>query len=245
MGKIADMIERKPLSYPRLIWRLGLGWLALPLVFGVVFVAVALSSLAAYRALQRDGVLGQTEVIARNISRSRNSDGDETLTYYLTHSFRPEGYSDSVTTRQSVGRGLYMGTEVGSFLPVTYIWNQPERNTLDPKRDMFGVVFFGLAGAVALLVALGGTAWGWGRVASARRALLHGDVREARVTDIRKLPLRVNGRARYRITWQDAVGTTGKSLIARPDLALAQNVGDVIVIYVDLRTGRGWWQKQI
>ena len=59
MGKIADMIERKPLSYPRLIWRLGLGWLALPLVFGVVFVAIALSSLAAYRALQRDGVLAR------------------------------------------------------------------------------------------------------------------------------------------------------------------------------------------
>ncbi|SUZ30849.1 hypothetical protein ROE7235_00578 [Roseibaca ekhonensis] len=245
MGKICVMMDRKPLSYPRLFWRLGLVWLAVPLVLGLAFTVVAWVSWTDYRALQRDGVVGETEVIAREIVRRRDSDGDQTLTYYLTHSFRPEGYSDVITTRQSVGRGVYLATQEGDYLPVTYIWNQPERNTLDPKHDMLGVVFFGLAGGVLDLVALGGLVWGWGRVGSARRALLHGEVREARVTQIRKLPLRVNGRARYRVAWQDATGLAGKSLISRPDLALAHTVGDVIVIYVDPRGGRGWWQKQI
>lgn len=239
------MMHRKSLSYPRLIWRLGLVWLAAPLIFGVLFTLGAVTTLSDYRALQRDGVVGETEVIAREVARRRDSDGDVQLTYFLTHRFRPEGYTQTITTRQRVDRGMYLAAAEGDFLPITYVWNQPERNTLDPKRDMFGVVFFGLAGAVGLLVAFGGAVWGWGRLASARRALLHGEVREARVSEIRKLRHTVNKSARYRLIWQDATGQTGQSLTAAPDLALAHNVGDVIVVYVDPASGRGWWQKQL
>jgi hypothetical protein len=239
------MIQRKSLSYPRLIWRLGLVWLVAPLVFGLLFTYGALTTLSDYRALQRDGVLGETEVIAREVARQRSSDGDVQLTYYLTHRFRPEGYTQTITTRQRVDRGVYQSVAEGDLMPITYVWNQPERNSLDPKRDMFGVVFFGLVGAVGLLVAFGGAVWGWGRLASARRALLHGEVREARVSDIRKLRHTVNKSARYRVTWQDATGQAGQSLNASPDLALAHGVGDVIVVYVDPVSGRSWWQKQL
>ncbi|MCC1480773.1 hypothetical protein J1C52_03865 [Roseibaca sp. Y0-43] len=238
-------MQRKPLSYPRLIWRLGLVWLLAPLVFGLLFTHGALTTLAEYRALQRDGVQGETQVIAKEVVRQQDSDGDAQLSYYLTHRFRPEGYTQTITTRQRVDRGVYLGVAEGDFLPVTYVWNQPERNTLDPKRDMFGVVFFGLAGAIGLLMALGGAVWGWGRMASARRALLHGEVREARVSDIRKLRHTVNKAARYRVIWQDAAGESGHSLPASPNLALGLAPGDVIVVYIDPLSGRGWWQKQL
>jgi len=239
------MIQRKSVSYPRLIWRLGLVWLLAPLIFGMLFTVGALTTLADYRALQRDGIVGETEVIAREVVERRNSDGDLQQTYYLTHRFRPEGYSQTITTRQRVDRRVYQGVTQGDFLPVTYVWNQPERNTLDPKRDMFGVVFFGLAGATGLIVASGGAIWAWGRLTSARRALLDGEVREARVTGIRKMPHTVNKIARYRLSWQDAAGETGHSLTAPPALALAYNMGDVIVVYIDPVSGRGWWQQQL
>jgi len=228
-----------------MIWRLGLSWVVVPLLLGVALVGFALSLLADYRELLRDGVQGETVVIARDVVQSRNSDGDRELTYYLSHQFRPEGYSGDVTAREAVSPALYKATEIGDLLPVTYIWNDPERNTLDPKRDVAGVVFFGLAGGIALLVALGGIIWGWGRVASARRALLLGEVREARITGIRLYALSGKKKPRFVVSWTDAAGVNGKSLLASAGLAQAHAPGDVIVVYVDPDNGRGWWQKQI
>ena len=144
-------------------------------------------------------------MIARNISRSRNSDGDETLTYYLTHSFRPEGYSDSVT-HAAIGRARAIYGHGGRefFLPVTYNLEPAGAKHARPEtRHVRGGVFFRALQALWRcwwrLVARHGAGGAWPLPGA---ALLHGDVREARVTDIRKLPLRVNGRARYRVTWQ-------------------------------------------
>ena len=121
----------------------------------------------------------------------------------------------------------------------------PSETRLTPNATWPAWCFFGLAGGIALLVALGGIIWGWGRVASARRALLLGEVREARITGIRPYALSGKKKPRFVVSWTDAAGVNGKSLLASAGLAQAHAPGDVIVVYVDPDNGRGWWQKQI
>jgi len=158
------------MAYARIIWRLRLAWLAIPLVVGLVFCGVAWSIWTTQSALNRDGIVGESVVIARDLSRQRDSEGNESVTYYITHQYHPETRAEPITQRVSVSRALYERVRQGDALPVTYVWHQPDIATLEPGRHLFGVLLFGIVGAVALAVACIGIALGWPRVRAARRS---------------------------------------------------------------------------
>ena len=176
--------------------------------------------LADYRELLRDGVQGETVVIARDVVQSRNSDGDRELTYYLSHQFRPEGYSGDVTAREAVSPALYKATEIGDLLPVTYIWNDPERNTLDPKRDVAGVVFFRVGGGYRAACGPWGHYMGLGArcVCPGARCCWAKCARRASQASVHMRCQERKSRV-FVVSWTDAAGVNGKSLLASAGLA--------------------------
>ncbi|MCC5955246.1 MAG: DUF3592 domain-containing protein [Natronohydrobacter sp.] len=238
-------MERKPFSFWRVARRLGLFWLGLPLIFALGFGGVAISMSAQMILLARDGVTGEAEVLARQVERRRDSEGKETVTYYLRYSYLPEGRHEAIVKRQSVSRRLHDQVREGQFIPVTYAWTQPERATVDARHDRFGLILFGVVGGIGTLVALGLGGWMLSRKLSVLRALRRGEVREARVTGLRRSNVQKNKVQQYVIDWVDATGSTGSSMMDAQETLLRHPIGSVIVVYIDPKTGRGWWEAQI
>lgn len=238
-------MERKRIGLWRLARRLGLFWALFPLAFALTFGWVAISMGAQMALLAREGVIGEAEVLTRQIERRRDSDGRETLTYYLSYTYLPEGRAEPIEKRQGVSRRLYEQVREGQIIPVTYAWTQPERATLDARHDRFGVILFGSIGGIGMLVSLGLGGWMVSRKLSVLRALRHGEVREARVTGMRRTAVQKNRQPQYVIDWEDAAGSTGTSMMAGQSKLLDHPIGSVIVVYIDPKTGRGWWEAQI
>lgn len=237
-------MERKSFSLWRIARRLGLFWVAFPLAFALVFGGVAVAMGAQMALLARDGVTGDAQVLERQIERRRSSDGDESITYFLRYSFTL-GHADAMVKRQSVSRSLYQSVREGESIPVVYAWSQPERASVDLQHDRFGLILFGSFGGIGALVSLGLGGWMVRRKLSVLRALRRGEVREARVTGLRRVNVRKNGRQQYVLDWLDAVGAKGSSMIGDPDAFDAHPAGSVIVVYIDPKTGHGWWDAQI
>ncbi|MCC5964670.1 MAG: DUF3592 domain-containing protein [Natronohydrobacter sp.] len=238
-------MERKPFSFWRIARRLGLFWLAFPLIFALGFGGVAISMSAQMILLARDGVTGEAEVLARQIERRRDSEGRETVTYYLQYRYLPEGHHQPITKRQSISRRLYEQVQQGQIIPVTYAWTQPDRATVDPRHDRFGMILFGVVGGIGAVIALGLGGWMLSRKLSVLRALRRGEVREARVTGLRRSNVQKNKVQQYVIDWEDAKGSTGSSMMDAQETLLRHPIGSVIVVYIDPKTGRGWWEAQI
>lgn len=238
-------MERKPFSFWRVARRLGLFWLGLPLIFALAFGGVAISMGAQMILLARDGVTGEAEVIARQIERRRDSDGKESVTYFLRYSYLPEGHAQRLVKRQSVSRRLYDQVQEGQVIPVTYAWTRPERATVDARHDRFGLILFGVFGGIGAVVALGLGGWMISRKLSVLRALRRGEVREARVTGLRRTNVQKNKVQQYVIDWEDAAGQKGSSMMESQASLLHHPIGSVIVVYIDPKTGRGWWEAQI
>lgn len=238
-------MERKQIGLWRLARRLGLFWALFPLAFALVFGGVAISMGAQAALLAREGVIGEAEVLARQIERRRDSDGRETVSYYLTYTYLPEGRAEPIEKRQGVSRTLYDQVREGQIIPVTYAWTRPERATLDPAHDRFGVILFGSIGGIGMLVSLGLGGWMLSRKMSVLRALRHGEVREARVTGLRRSNVAKNKVPQYMLDWVDAAGQTGTSMMDSQTRLQAHPIGSVIVVYIDPKTGRGWWEAQV
>jgi hypothetical protein len=241
---ILRVMERKPVRLWHLARRLGLIWVALPLVFSVVLGGVGLSLWAKSALLAREGVVIEGLVLDKRIERRSTDNGDE-LIYILRYEYLPPDRLDPIVKRANVSRSRYQKTEVGNPIEVTYVWSQPETASIDPRGDRFGAVIFSLFGAVAALVT-GGLGW-WliGRKISVIRALRAGEVREARVTALRQTNVLVNKVPLFVLDWVDAAGQTGTSLMAGHTKLSRYPVGSVIVVYIDPQTGRGWWDVQI
>ncbi|MDD7971713.1 DUF3592 domain-containing protein [Roseinatronobacter alkalisoli] len=238
-------MQRKPVSYWHLIKRLRLYWLGFPLVFALGFGGIALSIGAQVALLAREGVSGDALVIARQIERRRDSDGKETVSYYLRYRYNAEGRAEPIEKRQSVSRRLYDRAREGQSIPVTYAWTQPERASVDLRHDRIGLIIFGTIGAIASVVTLGLGWWMLGRKLSIIRALRHGEIREARVTALERTNTEINKQQQYRLEWRDATGAEGRSMMASHNKLAAYPVGDVIIVYIDPKTGTGWWDVQV
>lgn len=240
-------VQRKPVSYWRLIRRLGLLWLIVPALVALVFGSVGVSITAKNMTLARDGVVTEGIVLDRQIERRRTSNGGSSTHHYVTYSYRPEGHHspEDIVHRHHVGGALYARLQVGGPVQVTYVASQPETASIDISNDRIGGWFFGVFGLVAGLIALGLGGWMLGRKLSVIRALRHGEVREARVTGIRPTNVQKNKRTQYVLHWQDAMGEEGKSMMDDFNTLARHPTGSVIVVYVDPRTGRGWWEDQI
>lgn len=237
-------MERKPVKLWHLTRRLGLIWVGFPLIFAVVFGGVGLSLWAKSALLAREGVVIQGIVLDKRIERRSTKDGDE-YTYILRYEYHPTERLDPIVKRANVSENRYRTTAIGDAIEVTYVWSQPDTASVDPRGDRFGAVIFSLFGAVAAVVTAGLGWWMIGRKLSAIRALRAGEVREARVTALRQTNVHKNNTPQFVLDWVDATGQTGTSLMAGRDKLSRYPVGSVIVVYVDPRTGRAWWDVQV
>jgi len=238
-------MERKPVSYWRVVRRLGMVWALFPLVFALGFGGVggyfALKSLQ----LAREGVTAQAEILDKRISTSRSSDGSTSRSYRVTYQFTPEGHSEPVVRSDSVSERRYHALQVGGQGEVVYLWHNPELASVDPRHERFIGILFGSVGLIAALVTLGLGIWMIRRKLSVLRALRRGEVREARVTGMRETNVHKNKERQYVLDWVDAKGATGSSMMDGFDRLSAYPEGSVIAVYVDPATGRGWWEEQI
>ena len=237
-------MERKPVNLWHLSRRLGLIWVGFPLIFALVLGGVGLSLWAQSALLAREGVVIQGLVLDKRIERRSTNDGEE-RSYVLRYEYHPTERVDPIIKRATVSEYRYSRTEPGDTIEVTYVWSQPDTASIDPRGDRFGAVIFSVLGAVAAVVT-GGLGW-WliGRKMSAIRALRAGEVREARVTALRQSNVSKNKVPQYVLDWVDAAGQTGTSLMAGHAKLARYPVGTVIVVYVDPRTGRAWWDVQV
>jgi hypothetical protein len=238
-------MERKPVNLWHLTRRLGLLWVALPLILALVFGWVGAALWSTSVVMAREGVQVQGFVIDKQAERRRDSNGNISINYFITYAYAPERQTQIIEKRVGVTQKMYRSAEPGGPIMVTYAWSQPDRASLDPKSDRFGAVIFSTFAAIAALVTLGLGWWMIGRKVSAIRALRSGEVREARVTALRHTHVTKNRVAQYVLDWVDATGQKGTSLMASAEKLANYPTGSVIVIYVDPKTGRGWWDAQI
>lgn len=111
---------------------------------------------------------------------------------------------------------------------------------IEPGSRRFLSLVFGLFGALFGAVSLGLGLWLARRKGSLIRAVRDGEVREALVIHHEPSSITVNNRRLMLAVWRDALGETGKTSAARDETLPA--IGSTIVVYVDPRTGRGWWE---
>jgi hypothetical protein len=183
-------------------------------------------------------------VLSKRVERESSRDGDR-ITYFLRYAYQPEGGLEPLSRETTVTDTLYRSVEVGSPIPVFYAWSAPDQSSLDPRGDRIGAWLFLTFGTVAFLVSSGLLVWMVGRKMSIIRALRHGEVREARVTGIRATNISKGKATQYVLDWVDAAGVAGSSMMASYQTFATYSVGSVIVVYVDPKTGRGWWDKQV
>lgn len=237
-------MERKPVRYLHLIRRLGLWWLGVPVLFTLIFGGIGLVELRKSLLIGRDGVVIEGVVVAKWIDRTER-DGRTEETHRLRYEYTPPERGTVLTRTENVSVQRYRRVSVGDPIEVHYVWSRPDIATLDPGRDRFGAVLFSFFAVIAGCVSLGFAIWMIGRKLSAIRALRAGEVREARVTGHHQTNTQINKVWQYQLEWVDAAGVTGRSLMAPMSKLAAYPVGSVIVIYVDPKTGRGWWDVQI
>jgi len=233
-------IQRKQVSWKRLFLRHHLWIPMIPLLIGAVFSAIGWVVIAQANRLDRDGLDAVAIVTARDIRTERDRDGNNRTRYLLSYEFSP-GSGERVVARASVARETYNQAQVGQTMAVRYLPEDPGTNRLAAEGSGRGTaLIFGLIGLVTLGAGLV-VAWFMLRhKASLLRAARRGEVREARVTQHSPTNTQVNGRTMYRFHWVDAMGTPGQS--AMTDYADLPALDSVVRVYVDPRSGRGWWE---
>ncbi len=235
-------MQRKEISYPRLLWRMGALWALFPVVFAVAFGTIGVLSVQKARLLDRHGVDGIATIDDKFTRTTRDSEGRNRTTHYLAYTFTPEGRAP-ISDRDSVGRSFYTQVRVGDDVPIRYVPHRPEVHEIDPGATalmgwVFGAIGLGAAGAS---VGVGG--WMWRRKQSVLRAARHGEVRQARVTGLRRTNVQKNKRPMHVLQWVDASGDHGESRMGPQEGFAPYPEGSVIVVYVDPQTGQGWWEE--
>ena len=235
-------MQRKEISYPRLLWRMGALWALFPVVFAVTFGTIGVLSLQEARLLDRHGIDGMAIIEDKFTRTRRDSEGRTTTDHYLAYTFTPEG-SLPLSAQDTVGRNLYMQVRVGDDVPIRYVPHRPEVHEIDPgSAKVLGWIFGGIGG-LAALISVGVAVWMWQRKQSVLRAARQGEVRQARVTGLRRTNVTKNNHPMYVLQWVDAAGDGGVSRMrAQGDFA-DHPEGSVIVVYVDPKTGRSWWEE--
>lgn len=232
------MIERRQISYGRLFLRHHLWIPLIPLMIALGFAGVGGSLLVRERELARDGVDAVAVITHRSIRTSRDSDGNTRTHYRLHYIFNPTS-DQHVEGVQDVRSRFYNAVRVGQEVPVRFLPRNPGVNAVEPTGVIFPAIFL-LVGLSTGLVGLGIVGYMLRNKASILRAARKGEVREARVTGHEATNVQINGRTQYRFAWIDAAGAEGRS--AMTDYRKLPQTGQVVTVYIDPRSGRGWWE---
>ena len=206
------------------------------LIMGGLTAAFSLYELREASLLASEGVDTTGVVVDRSTSVTRRSNGSTSRNYHLVIRFTgPDG--TPVEVNRSVSAGLYEANRTGSTLPIRYARSHPTTVELTLGQTArtgkivgFIALGFGIAALIALLVLMRGAG-------AQRRAAQEGERRLATVTDHKRI-----GKAksnRWTFGW-DLGSTRGRSGQV-PNEALPE-IGTQVAVYVDPRSGRGWWQ---
>ena len=220
----------------------------LPIV--VLTVAAILLGIGAVKAwqahlLETEGITGQAEVVRKERRVSRDSDGNQTVRYYVSYRFTPQA-TGPISRRVRVGLRFYNTVREGQWTPVRYLPERPSVHEIDiggtrrESNNMLMLGSAGLAGAVGLVV------WIAGKWMPLFRAIFRGSERPARVIDhIRKPSRRKETGGRYgKVVWRDEAGVEGTSGWVPMLYVVSHPVGSRIMLIVDPSTGRAYWEEE-
>ena len=237
----------EPAAYPpvstfRLFLKMG-GWV--PLIFAVVLVIITVIGQLSLNTAKRFDAEGR-ETVARVVEKytteSRDSDGDRTVTYWLTLDY--ETTSGKVITRtRTATSSEYRRAREGSEITLRFLESDPTVTELTEGSYAQGAW---VAQIIALVIGVMwlGALWITGRWAvEAARARRYGACEDAEVTGVERTSIRVNNRPRYRLSWKDGQGRPGKSLLRKRADVEQYGRGDRIRIYQGLK--RPWWAGDI
>ena len=220
-------------------WLLGLG-----LLFTVAFGAVSLILSAEARDFAERGVEASAIVLDLDTRTRRDSDGNRTTTYYVRYSFELSD-GEVQRNRDTVSRSYYREVSQGDRVSVLYLPDDPSTAELERGRTRQASIMFGLAA----LVAAGGTGaggwWFWQRSAAMIRAARRGERRTAKVVGQVDSKARVNDVHLYQLHWLDSAYQEGYSLKHKSEELLDWPQGSEIIVYVDPRTEKAFWEHDI
>lgn len=238
-------MRRKEISLWRIAKRMGLFWALFVLAFGLIFSIVGGGMAMKSMTLARDGVTVTGTVLETEIRTRRDPDGSDRRVYHVTHRYTPEGQSAALVQSDTVSQRLFWSLEVGGPVTVTHARQDPEIVSIDLRSDQRGGIVFTSIGVLVALTGLGLTGWMIQRKLSLLRAFREGEQRAARITGLRKTNVRKNRIPQYVLDWVDATGATGSSMMDRYERLASFPVGSTIKLYIDPKTGQGWWDAQI
>ncbi|MCB1389815.1 MAG: DUF3592 domain-containing protein [Rhodobacteraceae bacterium] len=206
------------------------------LLFALLAAAFSIYELRAAGLLAREGVDTRGTVVDRSTSTTRRSNGSTSRNYNLVIRFAgPDGAP--VQVNQSVSRTLYDSNATGSQIALRYARSHPTTVELTIGQTgrtgtvvAFVAAGFGLATLLSLFVL-------WRGVSAQRRAALQGERRMAQVTDHKRVGKAGSGRSTF--GW-NAGTIQGRSTPQRTETL--PDIGTQVAVFVDPRSGRGWWE---
>lgn len=244
-GSVAGMAKvagSDPVPLWRLFLRMG-GWFAL--AFAVPLVILTLISnwqLGLAQRFETEGRESVATVRDKYFTESTDSDGDRTVTYYLVLDYITDAGKE-MNINRAVGSGLYNRSNAGDTMPIWYLESAPDRTELRRGETLTGSRVAQWIGLVFGLLVLG---FGWysGRWAvAAVRARRYGVRETAAVTGTKRTAVKVNNKSRYRLTWREASGREGESLMYPYDELGGYPVGSEIAVYQGIT--RAWWTGDV
>lgn len=207
---------------------------------GLLFVFTLFSHLAFENAkwFESEGRVATATVAEKYTTTSRDSEGDESTSYWLTFTYVTDD-KEEITLTETVGTTLYHSVAPGGTFDLVYIEAAPRIVESSPGSNRSA------ARGAQMIALVFGTGWllglwkvgGW--AVAAARARHYGRREEAKVTALHRTRIRVNNHPRYRLKWEDAHGRTGTSLLHRCEAFSGIAPGHKIAIYQGVK--HSWW----
>lgn len=212
-------------------------------------VAVICSGMSAMKArsaslLEEFGVVVQGVVTNRERRETRDSDGDVTISYYVSYRYSAGG--EILSYRKKVGSGFYNSVRIDQVIPIRYLPDRPKSHEYQIgsfRREATELAgFAGLAGIVmsGLLI------WIVTKSGPLFRALKGGEVRQAQVISHVQKPGRGKSGGRYgRLRWRDEHGVEGLSGVVPMLDVVSHPVGTRIRVVIDPKSRLGYWEEEL
>lgn len=235
MAKVAGS---GPVPLWRLFLRMGGGFAVAFAVALVVLTLIADWQLGLAQRFEVEGRETVATVRDKYITESTDSDGDRTVSYYLVLDFVTDR-GEQVGVDRSVDRAAFTRAAPGDTMPIWYLETEPNRTELRRGETLTGSRVAQWIGLLFGLLTLG-CFWHSGRKAvAAVRARRHGAREVAQVTGIKETGVKVNNKSRYRLTWREASGREGESLMYPREEIDGYRAGSEIAVYQGIK--QAWW----
>lgn len=214
----------------------------LPLIMAVILLMVGSAQRETADALDNTGVQVNATVLNARSSQQRDPDGTMQTRYRLQVRFAPQ-LGDPVEGWHDVNRATFETAEIGEILPIRYLPADPRTIEFSEGSTRRSGWLFSLVGSVFLIASLG-AGYAFGRhIPSARRAQLSQQRRRASVQAHENSGIKLGDTHLHRMIWADDLGDTGQSRARKPgDLP---RIGESIMLRVDPKTDRGWWEGDL